>query len=161
MGASVDHSEPPVQRKRGRPATGEGIGNPIDLHVGRRIKVRRLLRGLTQEDLARLVGLSFQQVQKYERGANRVSAGRLFELSKALRVPIQFFFDEFQTEDDPTALVGELAEESIDFEGLDRIGDVELSELARAFMRLKNNHVRSCVMQLVQSLDNPDESASA
>ena len=86
-------------RKRGRPSTAEGLGHPVDVHVGKRIKTRRLVRGWTQDELAKAVDLSFQQVQKYERGSNRVSAGRLYELSKALNVPIQYFFDDYVDED--------------------------------------------------------------
>ena len=88
----------PTGNRRGRPPISDGQGHPIDRHVGTRIKARRLIRGMTQEDLAKAVSLSFQQVQKYERGANRVSAGRLYELARALSVPIQYFFDEFREE---------------------------------------------------------------
>jgi transcriptional regulator with XRE-family HTH domain len=67
--------------------------HPIDVHVGSRIRLRRITHGLTQTDLARLVGISFQSVQKYERGENRVSASRLYEFAEALGVPAQYFFD--------------------------------------------------------------------
>ena len=65
----------------------------IDLHVGKRLRRRRRLLGLTQQNLAGEVGIRFQQIQKYECGANRVSAARLFELSEALRVPVQYFYE--------------------------------------------------------------------
>lgn len=65
----------------------------IDLHVGKRLRRRRRLLGLTQQNLAEQVGIRFQQIQKYECGANRVSAARLFELSEALSVPIQYFYE--------------------------------------------------------------------
>lgn len=67
--------------------------NEIDLHVGKRLRRRRRLLGLTQQSLAEQVGIRFQQIQKYECGANRVSAARLFELSEALAVPIQYFYE--------------------------------------------------------------------
>lgn len=73
--------------------------NDIDLHVGKRLRRRRRLLGLTQQSLAEQVGIRFQQIQKYECGANRVSAARLFELSEALSVPIQYFYEGLSTTD--------------------------------------------------------------
>lgn len=150
--------EETAPRKRGRPSTAEGLGNPVDVHVGRRIRTRRLVRGWTQDELAKSVDLSFQQVQKYERGSNRVSAGRLYELSKALDVPIQYFFDDYDTENLNKAEYGVLREDQIDFEGVDRIGDAELSELVRGFTRIEDKALRQAFLQLVlsvcQSLDD-------
>jgi transcriptional regulator with XRE-family HTH domain len=77
---------------RGRMA--DGSCNPIDAHVGSRMRLRRTLLGFSQEKLDEMIGLTFQQVQKYERGANRISASRIFDLSRALDVPISFFFDD-------------------------------------------------------------------
>lgn len=68
--------------------------SPIDVHVGTRIRLRRTLLGMSQERLGEALGLTFQQVQKYERGINRVGASRLFDLSRVLDVPISFFFDD-------------------------------------------------------------------
>lgn len=79
---------------------GENMTNDIDLHVGKRLRRRRRLLGLTQQSLAEEVGIRFQQIQKYECGANRVSAARLFELSEALSVPIQYFYEGL-SENDP------------------------------------------------------------
>lgn len=70
-----------------------GLTAAIDDHVGRRIRERRVLLGLTQEQLAKLIGVTYQQAHKYERGINRVSAGRLFEIARVLSVPVGFFFD--------------------------------------------------------------------
>src|SRR6266699_1101097 len=72
----------------------ESRPSPIDVHVGSRVRLRRTLLGMSQERLGDALGLTFQQVQKYERGANRVSASRLFDLSRVLDVPISFFFDD-------------------------------------------------------------------
>ena len=71
-----------------------GIPNPVDIHVGSRVRLRRTLLGLSQEKLGEAVGLTFQQIQKYERGANRIGASRLFEFSRILDVPVSFFFDD-------------------------------------------------------------------
>ena len=68
--------------------------NPIDVHVGRRLRLRRTLLGMSQERLGELLGLTFQQVQKYERGVNRIGSSRLFELGQILDVPVSFFFDD-------------------------------------------------------------------
>src|SRR6185437_16298621 len=67
--------------------------NPIDVQVGNRVRIRRMLIGMSQERLGDLLGLTFQQVQKYEKGVNRIGAGRLFEMSRILNVPIDFFYD--------------------------------------------------------------------
>src|SRR5271156_5143452 len=78
--------------------------NPVDLHVGARIRLRRRMQGVSQEKLADALGLTFQQVQKYERGANRVSASKLYEIAAALRAPISYFFDGLA---DPASIDGE------------------------------------------------------
>ncbi|CAA7622185.1 Uncharacterized HTH-type transcriptional regulator Smed_0045 [Candidatus Terasakiella magnetica] len=84
-----------MQRKKAnRGRTPAGGPNPIDVHVGSRMRLRRTLLGLSQERLGEMIGLTFQQVQKYERGANRISCSRLFDLSRALDVPVSYFFDE-------------------------------------------------------------------
>lgn len=74
------------------------MANPIDLHVGRRLRQRRRFLGLTQQKLAEQVNIRFQQIQKYESGANRISASRLWSLSKALRVPVSYFFEGLDDE---------------------------------------------------------------
>src|SRR5271169_3311879 len=88
--------EPNSAPKYGR---GTGVPNPIDVHVGGRIRMRRLLLGMNQETLANALGLTFQQVQKYEGGANRVSASRLSAMAEILSVPISFFFGDLRTDD--------------------------------------------------------------
>jgi transcriptional regulator with XRE-family HTH domain len=72
--------------------------NPIDVHVGARLRLRRTLFGMSQEKLGKAIGLTFQQVQKYERGGNRVSASRLYDLGRVLDVPVSFFFDHINPE---------------------------------------------------------------
>src|ERR687887_971680 len=81
------------RKSSGRMAS-KGFPNPIDVHVGSRIRLRRTLLGMSQERLAEAIGLTFQQVQKYERGANRIGASRLFELAHVLDVPVGFFFED-------------------------------------------------------------------
>ena len=91
---SVDETKPVP--KYGR---GTGVPNPIDVHVGNRIRMRRLLLGMNQETLANALGLTFQQVQKYEGGANRVSASRLSAMAEILSVPISYFFGDLRPDD--------------------------------------------------------------
>ncbi len=82
-----------AKSRRGR---GSGIG-PIDVHVGARLRQRRTLLGMTQPNLGDALGVTFQQAQKYERGTNRISASRLFALSRVLDVPVEYFFDDMPT----------------------------------------------------------------
>jgi transcriptional regulator with XRE-family HTH domain len=86
------------RKKANRGRTPAGAPNPIDVHVGARMRLRRTLLGLSQERLGGMIGLTFQQVQKYERGANRISCSRLFDLSRALDVPVSYFFDDMPEE---------------------------------------------------------------
>ena len=83
-----------MAKSKSRRGRGTGIPNPVDVHVGARLRVRRTLLGMNQTELGDTIGLTFQQVQKYENGVNRISASRLFDLSRILDVPIQFFFDD-------------------------------------------------------------------
>jgi len=73
---------------------GDDVADPVDIHVGRRLRQRRALLGLSQDKLGRAVGLTFQQIQKYERGANRIGASRLLQFSRALTVPVAYFFED-------------------------------------------------------------------
>lgn len=75
-------------------------GHPLDRHVGRRVRLRRTLLGLTQQELGEQIGVTFQQIQKYERGTNRISASRLWEISRVLKVPVSFFFEDYRDGDD-------------------------------------------------------------
>lgn len=77
---------------------GTGRPNPIDVHVGSRVRLRRTLLGMSQEKLGDAIGLTFQQVQKYERGANRIGSSRLLNLSKILDIPVSFFFNDMPIE---------------------------------------------------------------
>lgn len=77
--------------------------NPVDLHIGQRVRHRRWLLGMTQQQLAQSVGIRFQQIQKYESGANRISASRLWDLARALEMPVSFFFDGLAGKDQTAA----------------------------------------------------------
>lgn len=105
----------------------------IDLHVGRRLRRRRRLMGMTQQQLADQVGIRFQQIQKYECGANRITASRLFELSAALSIPVQYFYDGLVA---PVAGSGEAPANDHDDIGPDILRQKETRELIRAYYNL-------------------------
>jgi transcriptional regulator with XRE-family HTH domain len=134
--------------------------NPIDIHVGKRLRLRRTLLGMSQEKLGELLGLTFQQVQKYERGANRIGSSRLFELGQILNVPVSFFFDDL-----PEATLGALsgysgpglAEEGATFEHADdalSLDKRETLELVRAYYRIGDPAVRKRLFELAKALAN-------
>jgi transcriptional regulator with XRE-family HTH domain len=91
--------QPAASKPVAKYGRGTGVPNPIDVHVGARIRMRRLLLGMNQETLANALGLTFQQVQKYEGGANRVSASRLSAMAEILGVPISYFFGDLRPDD--------------------------------------------------------------
>src|SRR5262245_12637795 len=84
--------------------------NPIDVHVGSRVRFRRMLLGMSQEKLGEKLGLTFQQIQKYEKGINRIGASRLFDLAQVLGVPVQFFYEEAPTAEVPRFVADGLSE---------------------------------------------------
>src|SRR5690349_12335677 len=111
-------------RRRGSPQ--KDIPNPIDVRVGARLRLRRNMLGISQEKLGEMIGLTFQQVQKYERGANRIGASRLYELSRVLDVPVSFFFDDTDPVRAPaTGGFAEPAEEAFESDPLRKRETVE------------------------------------
>jgi transcriptional regulator with XRE-family HTH domain len=128
--------------------------NPIDIHVGSRVRLRRMLLGLSQEKLAERLGLTFQQIQKYEKGANRIGASRLFDLAQVLSVPVQFFYEEAPVGAGRTNVdgVAGLAERPNDGYVYEFIASREGIELNRAFMRIADPKVRRSLVELVRSL---------
>jgi transcriptional regulator with XRE-family HTH domain len=124
--------------------------NPIDIQVGNRVRIRRMLIGMSQERLGDLLGLTFQQVQKYEKGVNRIGAGRLFEVSRILNVPIDFFYEGVA--DAPGQGSGEAAPPVMEF-----VSSGEGLQLALAFMKIKDTKVRKRVLDLVKSLAEEEE----
>lgn len=129
--------------------------NPVDVHVGSRIRLRRQLLRMSQEKLGDELGVTFQQVQKYERGANRVGASRLYRLSRVLEVPVQFFFEGLN---DP-APVGAMAENDQTPIVYDFIQSSDGVSLAESFSRIKDAKVRRRVLELVRTLASEEEMA--
>ncbi|MEE2525834.1 helix-turn-helix transcriptional regulator [Hyphobacterium sp. HN65] len=124
--------------------------NEIDFHIGKRLRRRRRLLGLTQQQLAESVGIRFQQIQKYECGANRVSASRLFELSQSLDVPAQYFYDGLAIEEEN--------DEDSDAMAADILSQKETMDLVRAYYRL-GERPRKRLLELAKSLE-PSEPAN-
>ncbi|MDA8230288.1 MAG: helix-turn-helix transcriptional regulator [Magnetospirillum sp.] len=134
---------------------GAGRAHPVDVHVGSRVRLRRTLLGLTQGKLAEAVGLTFQQVQKYERGANRISASRLYDFSRVLDVPISFFFDDMPEElgRPVSGVSAHLAESDAAYvPPPDAMNSRETMELVRAYYRIPGVAVRRRVYDLAKAL---------
>jgi len=125
-----------------------GKPHPVDIHVGSKVRQRRTLLGLSQEKLGEAVGLTFQQIQKYERGANRIGSSRLFDLSRVLDVPVSYFF-----EDIPEQLGGknEATQETND-DSSNPLAKRETLELVRAYYRIPAASVRKRLFELAKSL---------
>jgi transcriptional regulator with XRE-family HTH domain len=113
--------------------------NSHDVEVGQRIRARRMAKGMSQTELGNLLGVTFQQVQKYEKGVNRVGAGRLVRVAEALDVPVSFFFGATDSDSDTRAILGFL--------------DTSYSlRLLRAFSRIPHGEVQRAVVDLVESI---------
>lgn len=121
--------------------------NPIDLHIGQRVRHRRWLLGMTQQQLAQAVGIRFQQIQKYESGANRISASRLWDLSRALEMPVSFFFDGLEPGKGGGA---EAADDGL-------LQNKETMDLIRAYYAL-NENPRRRLLELAKALSVTDQS---
>ena len=137
MAKSKSTGEPP------RYGRGTGVPNPIDVHVGKRIRTRRLLLGMNQETLANALGLTFQQVQKYEGGANRVSASRLSAMADILGVPISFFFGDLPADE------GEQTPK--DREWRERMERPETIELIRMYYAIPDPQVRRQFLEMAKA----------
>jgi transcriptional regulator with XRE-family HTH domain len=139
-------SQPRKTKTNQPPAYGRGTGipHPIDVHVGTRIRTRRLFLGMTQEQLASVLGVSFQQQQKYEKGDNRISAARLAAIADALRVPISYFFAQIETSDCQPSRAEQ------------RLGDLqnqpETIKLVRSFYAIPDEAVRSRFLAMVKAV---------
>jgi len=132
--------------------------NVVDLHVGARVRMRRKLLGVSQEALGDALGLTFQQIQKYERGANRVSASKLYEIAKVLRTPVSFFFDGLA---DPvtaeTDEVGQAAGQVV----TDFLNTPEGLELAAMFPKIGRGRVRRQILDMVRAVAEDDAGREA
>jgi transcriptional regulator with XRE-family HTH domain len=144
-------NESPAPR-RGRPKISEP--HPVDLHVGHRVRAQRQALGLSQDRLGKELGLTFQQVQKYERGMNRVSASRLFELGQVLNVPADFFFRGLDHDLEKSAAntrtgFAEGAQEGFT---VDALSNRETMELVRAYSAIRDPKVKRQFLEMIKAL---------
>ncbi len=140
---------------KSKPVYGRGTGkpHPVDIHVGARVRMRRTLLGMTQTDLGDAVGLTFHLVQKYERGTNRISASRLYDLARVFDVPIEHFFEDMPPEVAASSLAkgrGK-AKEPPGYE-LDPMAKRETLELVRAYYKIEGAKIRKRVYELTKTL---------
>ncbi|MBP1851307.1 helix-turn-helix domain-containing protein [Rhizobium halophytocola] len=124
--------------------------NPIDIHVGSRIRLRRTMLGMSQEKLGESLGITFQQIQKYEKGTNRVGASRLQNISNILTVPVSFFFED--APGDNIVDANGMAEASNSNYVVDFLSSSEGLQLNRAFVKIGDPKVRRRIVELVKTL---------
>ena len=129
--------------------------NPIDVHVGSRVRLRRNMLGMSQEKLGEALGITFQQIQKYEKGANRVGASRLQAIATVLNVPVSFFFEDAPGENGQ--VIRGLSEESSTAYVVDFLNSSEGLQLNRAFVKIADPKVRRKIVDLVKSLGETPE----
>lgn len=123
---------------------------PIDIHVGSRVRLRRNLMGLSQQKLGDAVGLTFQQIQKYEKGTNRIGSSRLFQFSQVLDVPVSFFFDDIPAEFLTMDGVSDTAQEG--YQSEDNLARRETLELVRAYYKIGDEKVRKRIFEMVKAV---------
>ncbi|NNE41665.1 MAG: helix-turn-helix transcriptional regulator [Marinicaulis sp.] len=128
--------------------------HPVDVHVGARLRLRRSFLDMSQEALGRALGLTFQQIQKYEKGSNRIGASRLYELSKLLEVPVQFFYDGYGE------IIGGSAghSENADVDPfMELINSPEGIELCRHYSAIQDPNLKKKVLELVRTIAQSDD----
>ena len=123
--------------------------DPVDIHVGYRVRLRRTLLGMSQEKLGSALGLTFQQIQKYERGANRIGSSRLYKLSKILDVNVSYFFDEMPEDEKMFDGFGEGGLASFE---ADQVMSRETLELVRGYYCIANPGIRKRVFDLIKAV---------
>ena len=136
------------------------IPNPVDVHVGSRVRMRRILIGMSQEKLGDALGLTFQQVQKYEKGTNRIGASRLQHIANILGVPVEYFFDG-KPMDETTPML-DMADGSPDEATyvVDFLATSEGVQLNKAFVRIRDARLRRKVVELVKEIAGAPEEAA-
>lgn len=131
--------------------------HPVDIHVGRRLRLKRTFLGLSQEAVGKQIGVTFQQIQKYERGINRMGASRLYDFSKALGVQVSYFFDGFgDYANDESAMMWAAEPNAPVFEH-DTMNNRETLEVMRAYYRIKNPALRKRVVELIKAMSVEDK----
>lgn len=130
---------------------------PLDIHIGMRIRQRRQLLGLTQQDIAEKINVRYQQIQKYERGINRVSASTLHDIADVLNIPVSFFYEEYTAEFEPGTqeygyAKGFAEDGQVPFEGDDPMLRRETMNLIRSYYNIRDEKQRKKIYELIRSL---------
>ncbi|MEM6781275.1 MAG: helix-turn-helix transcriptional regulator [Pseudomonadota bacterium] len=142
---NLDHKKNPSGKK--------GRASSIDEYVGARLRQRRTLLGMSQEKLADAVGITFQQIQKYENGANRVSAGRLYEFSNILEVPVNFFYENMQSMNEKVGAMGMAESGQAGFETQeDLVNRKETIDLIRTYYQIENEEQRKDLLKMIKTM---------
>lgn len=132
-----------------RAKSDTGRPDPVDAHVGSRVRLRRTLLGMSQEKLGNAVGLTFQQIQKYERGLNRIGSSRLYQFSKVLDVPVSYFFDEMPGNmGSQPSLAGQVETAAHD----ENMSRRETLELVRAYYKIDDRNTRRRIYELIKAV---------
>ncbi|MFM2130266.1 MAG: hypothetical protein RL477_1812 [Pseudomonadota bacterium] len=143
---------PSLRPSRRKPRAKKGGPNAVDVHVGARVRLRRTLLGLSQEKLGEALGLTFQQVQKYERGVNRIGAGRLLGLAHVLDVPITFFYEGAPAVPPSARRPAGFGESAAANYDADPMSNRETMELVKAYYRIGDPRKRRKVLDLIRSM---------
>ena len=140
-----------------RAKSDTGRPDPVDSHVGSRVRLRRTLLGMSQGKLGNAVGLTFQQIQKYERGLNRIGSSRLYQFCKVLDVPVSFFFDEMPGDMGSQPSLASQVQQATYDENMSRR---ETLELVRAYYKIDNRNTRKRIYELVKAVGAGEAPAS-
>ncbi|HVZ15132.1 MAG TPA: helix-turn-helix transcriptional regulator [Bauldia sp.] len=133
--------------------------NPVDIHVGSRVRLRRMMLGMSQEKLGEHLGITFQQIQKYEKGTNRIGASRLQHIARVLTVPVSFFFEDAPGTPSAGASAGMAETVPNTSHVVDFLSTSEGIQLNKAFVRIKEAKLRRRVIDLIRSLSGDDAEA--
>jgi transcriptional regulator with XRE-family HTH domain len=138
--------------KKAKQDSADSGSHPVDVYVGRRLRLKRTIMGMSQEALGKSTGVTFQQIQKYERGVNRMGASRIYHFAKLLNVPVSYFFDGFgDVEADDTMAYGVAEPEMLAFDH-ENVSSRETMDIMRAYYKIKNPSVRKRIADLVKAV---------
>lgn len=125
--------------------------HPVDIHVGKRLRMRRTIMGMSQDALGTAIGITFQQIQKYERGANRMGSSRLYEFARILGVDVSYFFEEYESGN-----ISGLAESNAPAFEHEQVASRETLEMMRAYYKISSPRVRRGLLELMKTLAEDD-----
>lgn len=131
--------------------------NPVDVYVGTRLKIRRLELGYSQNKIGEMTGITFQQVQKYEKGLNRIGSSRLYEFAKILKVPVSYFFEQYEL---TFGNNGILADNKASFDDNTEISEKEILTLIKNFTAIKDPSIRKSIITLTKTLSKKEDGGS-